>query len=259
MAKYVPIEKAREADGMRLVLTQGVPGPWGEAAKAIFHGKGIPYLRVAQEGGGDNDALVEWTRHANAPTAVWNDEAPRAGRNEILLLAERIAPDPPLLPAEPDARAIVFGLSHEIGGEDGWGWNRRLMLLAPMHEVADAPEPVEKSRDNLSSRYGFSKEAAAKAPIRCAQILRGLSARLHRQREAGSRYFVGESLTAADLYWATFCALARPLPEDVCSMSSFLRAGYTLEDPTVLEALDSILIEHRGFIYDEHLELPLDF
>ena len=259
MAEYVPVEKAREADGLRLVLTQGVPGPWGEAAKAIFRVKGIPYLRVAQEGGGDNDALVEWTGHANAPAAVWNDEPPRAGRNEILLLAERIAPDPPLLPADPEQRAIVFGLSHEIGGEGGWGWSRRLMLLAPMHEVADAPQPIAKTRDNLSGRYGFSKEAAARAPGHCAGILRGLSARLHRQREAGSRFFVGDALTAADLYWATFCALARPLPEDLCPMGSFLRAGYDVQDPAIVAALDPILLEHRDFVYDRHLELPLDF
>ena len=107
---YLPIEQAREGNGLRLVLTQGVPGPWGEAAKAIFHVKRIPYLAVGQTGGGDNSALVEWTGHANAPTAVWNDEPPRAGRNEILLLAERIAPDPALLPSDPEERAIVFGI-----------------------------------------------------------------------------------------------------------------------------------------------------
>jgi glutathione S-transferase len=259
MAEYVPIEEARAADGLRLVLTQGVPGPWGEAAKAIFHVKDVPYLRVAQQGGGDNDALVEWTGHANAPTAVYNHETPRAGRNEILLLAERIAPEPRLLPADAEERAIVFGLSEDIGGSDGWGWNRRHMLLAPMHEAADAPEPLAKTRDNLSGRYGFSAEAAARAPVRCVEILGGLAARLHRQRDAGSRYFVGSDLTAADLYWAAFCALAKPLPESLCPMNSFLRAGYTVSDPTILEALDPILLAHRDFIYERHLELPLEF
>ena len=257
MAEYVSIDEARAASGMRLVLTRGVPGPWSEAAKAIFHVKDIPYLRVAQEGGGDNDALVAWTGHANAPTAIWNDEAPRAGRNEILLLAERVAPKPALLPADAEERALVFGLSHEIGGEDGWGWNRRHMLLAPMHQVQDAPEALARTRDNLSGRYGFSAEGAAAAPARCASILNGLSARLHRQRESGSRYFVGEALTAADLYWATFAALAEPLPEEVCSFP--LRAGYTVDDPTVRAALDPILLEHRDYVYERYLPLPLDF
>lgn len=259
MADYVSIEQARAADGLRLVLTQGVPGPWGEAAKAILQVKGIPYLRVAQQGGGDNDALVAWTGHANAPTAIYDDEPPRAGRNEILLLAERIAPEPALLPASAEDRALVFGLSEEIGGSDGWGWNRRHMLLAPMHEAAEAPEALARTRDNLSGRYGFSAESAARAPDRCAEILGGLAARLHRQRDAGSRYFVGSELTAADLYWATFCALAKPLPESLCPMNRFMRAGYTVNDPVILEALDPILIAHRDFVYDTHLETPLDF
>jgi len=259
MVDWVPIEQARRAPGLRLVLTQGVPGPWGEAAKAIFHVKGIPYLPVAQTGGGSNDALVAWTGHANAPTAVWNDERPRAGRNEILLLAERIQPDPPLLPADPEERALVFGLSHEIGGEDGFGWNRRLMLLAPMHAVADPTEALARMRDTLSRRYGYSAEAAARAPGRCAGILDGLARRLRRQRDAGSDYLVGQGLTAADLYWATFCAIAAPLPEDLCPMGAGMRASYTVTDGPVRDALDPLLLEHRDRVYERHLALPLDF
>ena len=259
MADYVPIEEARQASGLRLVLTRGVPGPWGEAAKAIFQLKGVPFLRVAQDGGGDNADLVAWTGHANAPTAIWNDEAPRAGRIEILMLAERIAPEPALLPADAAARAEVLGISHEIGAEDGWGWNRRLLLLAPLHAVEDAPPALAATRDNLSGRYGYSAEALARAPGRCIDILRGLSARLHRQREAGSPYFVGSALTAADVYWATFCALAEPLPEDVCAMNPGMRASYTLGDPAVRAALDPILLEHRDLVYERHLVLPLDF
>ncbi len=259
MADYVSIEEARAASGLRLVLTQGVPGPWGEAAKAIFHVKGIPYLRVPQDGGGDNAELVAWTGHANAPTAVWNNEAPLAGRNEILLLAERIAPDPPLLPADPFDRATVLGISHEIGGEDGFGWCRRHQLLAPMFAMPDPPEVLAKTRDNLGQRYAYSEAAVVRASVRCVDILNGLSARLHRQRDAGSDYFVGDGLTAADLYWATFCAIAAPLPQDVCSMSPFMRAGYTLTEGPVFDAIDPILLEHRDRIYDRHLELPLDF
>ena len=32
---YVEIEDARKLSGLRLVLTPGVPGPWGESAKAL--------------------------------------------------------------------------------------------------------------------------------------------------------------------------------------------------------------------------------
>ena len=67
MAEWVDIEKARALPGLRLVLTGGVPGPWGEAAKGVFHVKGIPFARVRQDAAQANEALVEWTGHANAP------------------------------------------------------------------------------------------------------------------------------------------------------------------------------------------------
>jgi len=50
---YAEVERAREMPGLRLVLTTGVPGPWGEAAKGIFHAKRIPFTRVAQTAGAD--------------------------------------------------------------------------------------------------------------------------------------------------------------------------------------------------------------
>ena len=58
--KYASMKEGRQAGGLRLVLSQGVPGPWGEAAKAIFKVKGLDYLAVAQEGGGENAELREW-------------------------------------------------------------------------------------------------------------------------------------------------------------------------------------------------------
>ncbi|HET9063814.1 MAG TPA: hypothetical protein VFO62_11055, partial [Candidatus Binatia bacterium] len=64
---YVDIDTARATRGLRLVLTRGVPGPWGESAKGMFWVKHIPYSRVAQEAGGANEALIAWTGRADAP------------------------------------------------------------------------------------------------------------------------------------------------------------------------------------------------
>jgi hypothetical protein len=33
---YVPLEQVKNATGLRLVLVQGLPSPWGVAAKTIF-------------------------------------------------------------------------------------------------------------------------------------------------------------------------------------------------------------------------------
>src|SRR5258706_2714320 len=144
MREYVPIETAKTMKGLRLVPT-AIPGPpWTEAAKAVFHVKRIPYVPVAQQPVVTNDALQEWTGHSNAPIAVYDDERTRAGWAEILFLAERLAPQPSLIPAEPEDRVRFFGLAHEICGEDGLGWNRRnLMVLESRDAGARKGVPSE--------------------------------------------------------------------------------------------------------------------
>ena len=124
--EYLEPEVARPRKGLRLVLTAGVPGPWGEAAKSIFHLKGIGYLPVRQTAGETNPALIAWTGYANAPQAVLDDEPARTGWAEILLLAERLSKKTPLIPEDPHERALLFGLAFEICGEDGLGWHRPL-------------------------------------------------------------------------------------------------------------------------------------
>jgi hypothetical protein len=54
---YVPIEEARRRPGLKLVLSSGAPGPWGEAAKAILRHHGLAFVPVAQEAMGENAAL----------------------------------------------------------------------------------------------------------------------------------------------------------------------------------------------------------
>ena len=86
MAEYISVDEARKMSGLRVVLSPGVPGPWSESAKGILHVKKIPYVRVAQEIGGANTELIEWSAQATAPVAVWNDEPPRSTWIEQLYL-----------------------------------------------------------------------------------------------------------------------------------------------------------------------------
>ncbi len=254
MADWRTIEEARELPGMRLVLTAGVPGPWGESAKAIFHVKGIRYASVRQAPAESDEALREWTAQTSAPVAVYDDERPRSGWADILHLAERLVPEPKLIPEDPDQRVLMFGLANEICGEGGLGWQRRLMMLHPMLATgADDGIPAL-----LGRKYGYSREAGEAAPARTRQILTSLSSRLREQRARGEQFFIGPSLSALDLFWAAFAALVEPLPPEVCPMNEFLRVGYTLSDPDVRKALDPLLLEHRDRIYQEYLELPLD-
>lgn len=258
---YIEVGEARERDGLRLVLTAGVPGPWGEAAKGVFHVKKIPYTPVRQSGGQPNDELRAWTGFDNAPQAVYEDEGARIGWSEILFLAERLAPAPSLLPANPRERSWMFGLLHEIAGEMGFAWCRRLQLLHPILQLPEgaAPPQLLDSISRLAGKYGYSAKQTAAADQRVVEILELLSAVLREQRDRGSDFFVGQSLSAVDIYWATFAAMLEPLPPEECPMDDMLRGGYQLSEQKALAAADRVLLEHRDRIYGDYLELPLRF
>ena len=260
MSDYVDPEAARDLPGLRLVLTAGVPGPWGEAAKSIFHVKKVDYVRVRQDGGLPNEALEAWTGQTNAPQAVLGDEPARSGWFEILLLAERLAPEPSLIPSDPRHRALCLGLSNELCGEDGLAWNRRLQLLQPMLSLPDADtHPALDVARNLGSRYGYSPEAVERADDRIEAILGLFAEQWATQRAEGRDYLIGEALSAVDIYWATFAAMLRPLPPELCPMSDMMRSAYGTLTPRTEAAVDDALIAHRDRIYERHLELPLDF
>lgn len=258
MIEYVwPIE-ARSMAGLRLVLSIGVPGPWGEAAKNILHVKGIAYTPVAQIPGMPNEELVEWTGHANAPVAVLDDEPPVDHWKDILHLAERLSPEPALIPGDGALRDRMFELGHAICGEDGLGWSRRLMLVDALLSPS-APPGSRRSGEVLAERYGYTKEAAEAAPSRVVEVLERLAATLREQQRAGSAYLVGDGLTAADLWWAAFAVMLRPMPAPLCPMPAFLRGWYENVGPMVEAAMDPVLMAHRDRVYRNHLPLPMTF
>src|SRR5262249_15196297 len=152
-----------------------------------------------------------------------------------LSLAERLAPLPSLLPADPADRALVFGIAHEICGEAGLGWSRRLQLIdAGLQNIGGFPEQVAKY---LGRKYGYGTETAAAATARVAALLTMLAARLEEQHEKGSRYYVGNSLTAVDVYSATFMALFKPLPQEHCHMTANIRAAFETRNEQTEAAL----------------------
>lgn len=251
--QYMSVEEAIERDGLRMVVVGDVPSPWSEGAKGLLHIEGIPWIAVRLVY--DSELLKQWAGQRSAPVAIYGEEDPRGGWREILLLAERLAPAPSLLPADPEARALVLGLAHEICGEGGLGWSRRLHLIhAGLCGAGGFPGRVASY---LGKKYGHSPEAGAASGTRVAEMLGKLVARLKAQREAGSRYYVGNTLTAVDVYGATFMALFAPLPSGQCEMDASTRAAFETRDAQTAAALDPILSEHRDMMYAEHLELPL--
>jgi len=247
----VSISEALGLPGLRLVVLQGLPSPWSQAAKAIFRVKRLPYTLVHRTAADPPGALEAWTGQASFPAAMYASERPRSGWAEILHLAERLAPEPRLLPADPERRAFCFGLAHELCSEMGLGWCRRLELVAA-GLARPKPDPIAKW---LGDKYGYSPETAAEAPHRVREIL-GLFGEL--LAESGGPYLFGPELGALDLYWATFCNLVSPLPPEQLPMPEPMRPVFTSPDPLVHELLaKSGLLALRDRVYEEHLELPV--
>jgi glutathione S-transferase len=245
---YLSTEQAIARPGLRMVVVGNVPSPWGEAAKGIFHIKGLDWaaVRLAY----DDDAQRQWAGQRSGPIAIYDKEPPRTGWAEILLLAERLEPKPSLIPTDAAERATLFGLAHEICGQEGLGWARRLRMI---HAGAFGP----RASQYLARKYGYTPAAGAAAGARVAALLRMLAARLAAQRSAGNAYYLGQLPTAVDVYSATFIGLFQPLPPEHCPMDAAIRDAYQQRDPETDAALDPILLEHRDMMYARHLELPL--
>jgi glutathione S-transferase len=251
---WVEVDEARTLPGLRLVVSKGIPNPWSEGAKALFDVKKIPWTPVPQRVMGDNSALGEWTGQTSAPVAILDDEPPRTTWSAILHLAERLAPEPALIPADPEERTRMFGYLHELCGELGFGWCRRLQMA---HAVLTNGSPLGPIGEYVGGRYGYGVHGQEYVERRLRDLLGLFAIQLRRQYDAGRPYFIGTRLSALDLYWSAFATLIQPLPADVCPMYEESRRFYTMTDPTWLALVDPLLLEHRDRIYREHLPMPL--
>jgi len=250
---YISVEEAVPLPGLRIAFTQGVPGPWSEAAKAFCEIKGIDYQPVVQVGGDANAALQAWTGQNSAPCAVFDDERPRSHWSEILMLTERLQPEPRLVPLDEDDRALMFGIAHELCGEDGFGWSVRLLMLHVM-EQTNAGVPVAHMRRKFSS--GAPLDHAA---TRAAKIWDMLARRLELQQSLGSDYLVGASLTAADIYWTCFSNLVAAMDARDCPMPQFYRDWGAACVELIGQPVPAILLAHRERILRRHFTLPMWF
>jgi len=259
--EYANLEQARSSSGLRMVVTAGAPGPWSEAAKAFFRLKGLDYLAVAHRGGMDDPGLIAWTGTASAPVAFYNDERPRAHWSEILLLAERLSALPRLIPDNEEERTAMFGLCFALCGEDGLGWNRRLLLFDALEaSAANRTGAVYPNAAVSRMRHRYSgDEDNARAEARLVSIFGMMAAILRRQRAAGSDWFVGNAMSAADIYWAAFSNLFVPMAAADCPMPDYYRKNGDTLTPAVRTAITPDLLAHRDKVARLAFSLPMDF
>ena len=256
---YVSVEEARSATGLRLILTGGLPAPWSEAAKGIFRARNVGYVPVLQQGGGPNEDIVAWTGHRNAPTAMYNDEPPRVSALDMINLAERLGTGPSLLPENVADRILMFGLLNEIAGENTFAWNARVLILGAM--IATSGEEAMAGNPMLRD-YRYCAADAVAAPAKIIDVLTALSTQLQKQSLTGSRYFIGDSLSALDIYWACFSQMLDALPAEVNPMPDYMRNAWAVLPKTLQQEgyeIGGILLQHRDFIFPQHLQWPLDF
>ena len=252
--QYLSLSEARTTSDLRLILCAGTPGVWGEAVKALFHVKGIPYTPVAMKPGFDNPELEDWTAQSSAPAIVTKQNKVLTHWEQFIWLAEELAPTPALVPEAVSDRATMFGLLRELAGVNGVGWLRRLQSL----NASGGPEAAEQLR-RLADKYGYSDVAVNAAGERLEAILNVLTSQLRCQKEAGSDYYLTDKVSALDLYSAIFVGvMIKPLPAAQIPMPEGMRWAFT-QSTAGIENVDDILFEHCQLIFRRYLPKSLSF
>ena len=263
MLAYVSPGEVIRHMGLRLVLVRGVPSPWGQAAKTILEIKKLDYVAAPLELAGANEEIAAWSGQNSAPVVAFAGEKPLNRWDDILRLAERLAPTPSLIPADPLQRALMWGFATEICGEGGIGWNRRLQgfgrAVASGKASGQGSGKIHPVSQALIDKYGFDAEAVKAAPARIAATLGALATQLKAQQARGVPYLAGDALSALDIYWTSFSNLLVPLPPEQCPMTDAFRAGFTAREPEILAALDPALLAHRDRIFKAHFRSPMEF
>jgi len=247
-------EAAQMKDGTRVTFVPGVQALYAEALKNICYVKKIPLIRVLhplmgidKETGEDRQAqLFDLTCQTSLPTMLHDEERPRNVWIEQLALVEEIgdAGSPALIPDEFELRVEMFGLCAVVLAEDGLVWNIRILNDSP-----------------LGRKYGYSEESSSTAPAKIAEVIGLIDGRLEAQEKLGSRYLVGDSLTAADIYWATLSMSALPVPPEIMpktqqNQGMLMWFEGNSKMPEIAEALTQRVKDHQRYILMTYCETP---
>ena len=253
--EFISFEKAAEMkEGTRITFIPGLQAIYAEALKNICYVKKIkitrvlhPFMGIDKETGKDRQAkLYELTSQTSLPTMLHNEERPRNVWIEQLALAEEIGSSDSitLTPDNFKERADMFGLCAIVLGEDGLVWNMRIL--------SDSP---------LARKYGYSDNASSRAPRKMAEIIGVIDSKLEAQQENGSKYLIGNSLSAVDIYWATISMTVLPasleiMPKTKQNQGMLSAFEGISKIPEVESALSERILTHRDYILKTYCETP---
>lgn len=254
--EYVDVATARGASGIRMVVSGLLPSPWSEAAKGIFKLAGVPVLAVRRPRQGNE--ITEWTGVDNVPVVMYGLEPPRAHWAAITTLAARLAGPDIIIPSDAAARAETMGLLHELAGEEGLGWNARLVMIEGSLSTAGTRGfPLEVGQ-RLAQRYGHSPEAVRLVRGRVEQQLELMRAQLRKQQLLGHAYLGGARVSALDIYLATFLTPLSPIPvEDCPELLPMLRQALGCAHEVLGPLVPPELVAHRKMMFERHLPWPI--
>ena len=71
MSRFVSIAEARSADGLRMACLRKIPSPWQEAAKGVFHVKGLNCQYAAQAEDDVENAVADWAGDSSVPVVAY--------------------------------------------------------------------------------------------------------------------------------------------------------------------------------------------
>ena len=253
--EFITLEESESMEkGTRVTFVPGVQAMFSEALKNLCYVKKVPVTRVLhpimgvdKKTGVDRQAkLYELTSQTSLPTMFYDDERPRNVWIEQLALAERIGTkdSPKLIPDNFELRVDMFGLCAIILGEDGLTWNMRILIDTP-----------------LAQKYGYSEEASSSAPEKISEVITLIDKRLEAQEKQGSRYLVGDALTAVDIYWATMSMTILPVPLEIMpktkqNQGMLMYFAANSEIPEIANALTERIKDHQQYILTTYCETP---
>jgi len=247
-------EAAKMKEGTRITFVPGIQAIYAEALKNICYVKKIkitrvlhPFMGIDKKTGKDRQArLYELTSQTTLPTMFHDEERPRNVWIEQLALAEEIgSPNGVnLIPDNFQERVDMFGLCAIVLGEDGLVWNMRIL--------SDGP---------LARKYGYSDDASYKAPSKMAEIIKLIDLQLKKQEEKGSKYLVGNKISAVDIYWSTISMTILPASLEIMpktkqneGMLFFFEANSKI--PEIKDVLSDRILSHRDYILKTYCETP---